>query len=293
MKIGVSSYSFQRLVSAGKMTYFEVLAKAKEMGFDAFEFSAILVPEGKTLREFAYELRAESDRIGLPIVNYAVGADFINGSEKNLDAEIERVKESVDIAEILGAPKMRHDATGGFRPGDQRGRTFEDALPFLVKGCRAVTEYAAQKGIRTMVENHGFFCQDSIRVEQLVTAVNHSNFGLLVDMGNFVCADEDPAVAVGRTLPYAYHVHAKDFHLKSGRLPHPGRHWWLSRGGTYICGTIIGYGDVPVVQCLKAMKRMGYDDVLSIEFEGVEDVLMGIEVGLENLRRYVAEVYGS
>ncbi len=271
----------------------EVLSKAKEMGFDVFEFSGIHVPEGKTLPEFAQELREESERIGLPIVNYAVGADFLNGSEKNLEKEIERVKECVDIAAILGATKMRHDATGGFRPGDARGRTFEDALPILVEGCRTVTEYAEAKGVQTMVENHGFFCQDSVRVEQLVTEVHHKNFGLLVDMGNFVCADEDPGVAVGRTMPYAFHVHAKDFHLKSGRLPNPGRHWWPSRGGTYICGTIIGYGDVPVVQCLKAMRRMGYNDVLSIEFEGVEDVLMGIEVGLENLRRYVGEVYGS
>ena len=38
-----------------------------------------------------------------------------------------------------------------------------------------MTEYAAAKGIKTMVENHGFFCQDSDRVEKLVTAVAHPN----------------------------------------------------------------------------------------------------------------------
>jgi sugar phosphate isomerase/epimerase len=37
------------------------------------------------------------------------------------------------------------------------------------------------------------------------------------------------------------------------------------------------------------MKKGGYDGVLSIEFEGMEDPLQGIAVGLENLQRFVKE----
>ena len=37
------------------------------------------------------------------------------------------------------------------------------------------------------------------------------------------------------------------------------------------------------------MKRAGYDGVLSIEFEGLEDPIKGMSIGLANLRRYVAE----
>ena len=85
------------------------------------------------------------------------------------------------IAEILGVPGMRHDASSGW-PADHVGpQSFAAALPRLAEGCRAVTGYAQAKGIKTMVENHGFFCQESQRVEQLVTAVEHANFGVLVD----------------------------------------------------------------------------------------------------------------
>ena len=49
MKIGVSSYSFSRLVKSGAMQQIEVIRKAKEIGFDVIEFSTIAVPEGKTL----------------------------------------------------------------------------------------------------------------------------------------------------------------------------------------------------------------------------------------------------
>src|SRR4051812_42243651 len=185
MKIGVSSYSFSRLVNSGAMEQMAVIRAAKEIGFDVIEFSTIAVPQGKTLPEFAAELRTEAKRVGMDIVNYTIGADFLKGSQGNLQAEIERVKGEVDVAAILGTPSMRHDGTFGW-PTDYRGlKSFDAALPRVAEGCRAVTEYAASKGIKTMVENHGFFCQESFRVEKLVTAVDHPNFGVLVDMGNF------------------------------------------------------------------------------------------------------------
>ncbi|MDD2707588.1 MAG: sugar phosphate isomerase/epimerase [Verrucomicrobiae bacterium] len=289
MKLGVSSYSYSRLVGSGQMNQLDVPAKAKEMGFDVLEFSTLKVPEGETPLSFAPKLREACDRAGIPVANYTIGADFINGSNGNWQAEVERLKDEVRVAKILGAPGMRHDATRGFDPKHTGPKGFDDALPALIKGCRAVTEFAAGMGIKTMVENHGFFCQDSERVEKLVNGVNHSNFGLLVDMGNFLCADEDPGLAVGRLMPYAIHCHTKDFHVKPGNGQNPGKGWFQSRGGNWLRGSIIGHGDVPVVQCLRIMKRAGYDGVLSIEFEGLEDVLTGIAMGLENLRRFVAE----
>jgi len=289
MKIGVSSYSFSRLVSGGQMQQIDVIAKAKEMGFDVIEFSTLALPKGIKAIDFAPLLKAESDRVGLGMVNYTIGADFINGSNGDWKAEAERLKDEVRVAKILGVPGMRHDATRGFLAGHKGARGFDDALPNLIKGCRMVTEFAADLGIRTMVENHGFFCQDSERVEKLINGVNHPNFGALVDMGNFLCADENPARAVGRMMPYAFHCHAKDFHVKPGTLPNPGQGWFQSRAGNWLRGAIIGHGDVPVTQCLRTMKRAGYDGVLSIEFEGMEDVLTGIAVGLANLRRFAQE----
>lgn len=292
MKIGVSSYSFSRLVGSGEMTQLEVIAKAKEMGFDVLEFSTISVPEGDTLEAFAHKLKDEADRVGIPLVNYTIGADFLKGSDGGWKAEVERLRDEIKIASILGVPGMRHDATGGF-PADHKGaKGFDEALPALIEGCRAVTEIAADQGIKTMVENHGYFCQDSVRVEKLINGVDHQNFGALIDIGNFICADDDPGIATGRLAPYAFHAHAKDFHLKPGNAPVPGQGWNVSRGGNFWRGAIIGHGDVPVVQCLRALQRVGYDGVLSIEFEGMEDPLTGISIGQDNLRRFVAEVYG-
>jgi sugar phosphate isomerase/epimerase len=140
------------------------------------------------------------------------------------------------------------------------------------------------------VENHGFFCQDSDRVEKLYCAVGHPNFGLLADMGNFLCADEAPGNAFSRVAPYAFYAHAKDFHVKSVMLPDPGEGFFRSRSGNYLRGAIIGHGDVPVRHCLTALKKAGYDGYIAIEFEGIEEPVRGIAIGLANLRRYLKEI---
>lgn len=288
MQIGVSSYSFIRLVQSGVMEQKEIIAKAKEIGFDVIEFSKIVMPEGKSLPEYAHELRAEADRVGMKIVNYTILGDFLSGSDGDLNAEIERLKGEVDIAEILGAPGMRHDSSYGW-PDDHIGpKSFAAAIPRLAEGCRGVTEYAASKGIKTMVENHGWFCQESLRVEQLVTAVDHPNFGVLIDMGNFLCADDEPTTAVSRLMPYGFHCHAKDFHIKPGTDFDPGPGWFQTRARNYLRGAIIGHGNVPVMQCLRIMHGAGYDGVLSIEFEGIEEVIPAIQMAHDNLRRMVA-----
>lgn len=287
MKIGVSSYSFSSLVETGVMTQLDVIAKAKEMGFDVIEFSTFCLPEGETPLAFASRVRDECERIGIEVASYTIGADFITGSNGNWRDEVERLKDEVRVAKILGVPVMRHDVSSGFPVGYRGKKGFSDALNTLVRGCRELAEFASDLGIRTMVENHGFFCQDSERVEMLVNGVNHENFGVLLDIGNFLCVDEDPGQAVGRIMPYTFHVHIKDFHVKQGTCPSPGEGWFQSRGGNYLRGAIIGHGDVPVVQCLRILKRRGYDGVVSVEFEGIEDPLIGIRIGLDNLRTYL------
>lgn len=287
MKLGISSYSFHSLVGSGEIKQIEVVKLAKDLGFDVIEFVPFIVDEGVDYAEFAAEIREECKKQGIEVGSYTVGADFITGSDGDLEAEIERVKGEVDIANILGSKTMRHDATSGF-PKDHVGpRDFDASIPRLVEGCRAVTKYAEGFGIKTMVENHGFFCQDSLRVEKLINAVDHPNFGALIDMGNFVCVDEAPEVAIGNLIPYAFHIHAKDFHIKSGMHPSPGEGWFKSRAGNYLRGAIIGHGEVPILQCMKIMKDAGYEGVLSIEFEGLEDPIKGARIGLDNLRNYL------
>ena len=288
MKIGVSSYSFQQLINSGAETHLTIMKKAKEMGFDGIEFTDLIAPEGVSEKDFAMMIKEESEKLSLPVIAYTISANLL--CEEGLEAEVERVCRKIDIAEILGAGCLRHDAAWNVPEDIKTHAGFEQVLPTLVEGCRRITEYAKEKGIVTMIENHGFFCQDSWKVEKIVCGVNNPNFGVLLDVGNFSCADENSAVATGNLARYIKHIHAKDFHIKSGNGLNPGKGFFRSRSGNYLRGSIIGHGDIPVYQCLSVAKAAGYNGYVSVEFEGMENSLTGIEVGFENLKKMVETI---
>ena len=52
MKIGISSYSYRRMVINRELTQLEVIKKAKEAGFDVIEFARLTLPDGVEIRDF-------------------------------------------------------------------------------------------------------------------------------------------------------------------------------------------------------------------------------------------------
>ena len=286
MRVSVSSYSFGQQLWAGKMTQLDLVSKVMEMGFDTIEYTDIDGDNLAQQKENARKIRAEADRVGLEISNYTIGANLYQPTPEEVDAEVERLKGQVEVAAILGAKVMRHDVCYSLGKSGT-SRSFGLMLPTIADAARRVTEYAATFGIKTCSENHGYIAQDSYRVEQLYNAVGHDNYGLLVDIGNFICVDEDPAQAVSRVAPYAVHVHLKDMLVR----PEPvGPICNATRGCNYFAGTVVGEGDIPVKKCLQILKRAGYDGIVSLEYEGAEDCLTGIARGLANVRKILAEI---
>lgn len=290
MEYSVSLYSFYSAIQKGELTPLGCVEKAAELGFDAVEAVDFVNFSGtqEEKKAQALELKQAVEKCGLKFSSLAIGADFLNGSDSDQEKEIQRVKEYVDIAALLGAPRMRHDITAGYK--GENYRSYESLIPTLAQAVREVADYAASKGVMTMTENHGFFSQDSDRVEKLYMAVDHPNFGLLCDLGNFLCADENPAEAVARIAPYTRYVHGKDFIVKPFYSEDPGEGAFRSRGGNFLRGTIIGHGNVPVKHCLHLLKAAGFDGTISIEFEGMEPCVDAVRIGLANLKKYWSEV---
>lgn len=283
MRYCVSSYSYAGLVRRGEFRERELPALAAGMGFSGIEFAELHPDEGQDKLSYAAALRKEAERCGISLTAYCVGANLLNGEE-----EISRLCREVDVAAALGVGLLRHDAAGDFQ-GERSEEAFTKALPALVRGYRAVTQYAAHKGIVTAIENHGFFCQDSHRVRAVIEGVGHENFGALLDVGNFLCVDEDPREAVKVLAPYALHVHCKDFHFRNaGEGTAPG--YFATRGGNFLCGAVIGEGIVPVEKCLRLIRDAGYNGTLTVEFEGREDPKLGVAQGLSNLRGMVSRL---
>ncbi|MBQ0106272.1 MAG: sugar phosphate isomerase/epimerase [Armatimonadetes bacterium] len=281
--IGVSSYSFGHYLS--DLGVKETIRRAKEMGFDAIEFAELAIQGTKEeLIEEAKKYRDWAEEIGIIINNYATVGDMTHyfGGATTIEEEIKRLQDRVDVAEALGCDKMRHDIAWEYNGGRSLINFFE-ALPIYANAAREITKYAQQKGIKTMFENHGFFVQKADRVEALLETVNHPNFGLLLDMGNFVCADDNNLNSVKKLAKYAFHCHAKDFYMKDYTEPDE-EGWFRSDGGTLLQGCALEEGKIRPVKCMEILKDCGYKGDLSLEYEGDGDNLEGIAKGYKILR---------
>jgi sugar phosphate isomerase/epimerase len=285
MKIGVSTYSLSRAIQAGEMSVIEAIGYIAEIGGEHAE----IVPIGFSLTEnpeLITAIRQKAQDVGIELSNYAIGAEFSSLQEEEYENEITRVKQEVDIAAQLGVKLMRHDVATS---KDITIKQFELSLPRLAAACRRIADYAATFGITTSIENHGYFLQASDRVQALIHAVGRANFRTTLDIGNFMCADENSVVAVKKNISYASMVHIKDFYLRPSDHA-PGEGWFPTAHGNHLRGAIIGNGDIDMRGVLRIIKQSGYNGFLSVEFEGIEECKQGTRVGLNNLNKIWKEI---
>lgn len=279
MKFGVSTYSLNQAIAAGEMDVLDVIGYIAEIGGEHVE----IVPLGFSLTdnpELLEAVKRKAKACGLEISNYAIGANFSGKNDEEFAAEIARVQREVDTAVRLGVKLMRHDVAWS---QDTSIRHFNEELPRLAEACRRIADYAAGFGITTSVENHGYFVQASDRVQTLIHAVNRSNFRTTLDVGNFLCADEDPVSAVANNIGYASMVHIKDFYIRPADLP-LAEGWFRSARSKHLRGAIVGHGDIDMRRVLRIIRESGYDGYLSVEFEGIEPCRMGARLALNQLK---------
>ncbi len=242
------------------------------MGFDGVELANLT-------ENYPYdpeELCAAAREAGVELCSWATSANFaadISAQETALRAEIDR-------AAAMGCKAVRTDIYHEDVPHPYA----ENVLAAL----RRLADYAQEKDVVLITENHGGYLVTPERLERLFQAVDHENFGLLCDFANFADANEDPARAVRLLKKHIRHVHVKDCHLLPGDRLYPGEGWYVTAGGDYWRCAIAGQGNLPLAQCMKTLAQSGYDGYLIQEFEGVEDCRMAIRAGLDYMKRLLA-----
>ncbi|SDR82046.1 sugar phosphate isomerase/epimerase family protein [Microlunatus soli] len=292
---GFSSYSFHSKLSTGEMTLPDVIDWVADSEGEHLELAVVgsngtdgPIPSLDSDPGYVDSIAKKADQAGVILSNIAIGANFFTSDPAEIEAEVKRVKAYLDLAEQLGIKLMRHDvvAHSGLQGDDTP--LFEEALPNIVGAAKEIAQYAAGKGITTSLENHGFFVQAADRVRRIIHAVDEPNFKTTLDVGNFVCVDEDPTVSVPQNLPYAMIVHFKDFYIRPADRD-PGEGWFRSRGGKYLRGAVVGNGDIDLWSVARSIKESDYSGFASIEFEGHEDCLLGCARGIANAKRLIAQ----
>ena len=284
LELAVSTYSLLRWRKENGKTLEDMLHWLAGQQVRGVEFSGLDERTFDRPLERARELKKCCDDLGLRAVNYCVGAELLVDPRAQREV-ITRVKQAVDVAVILTTGRVRHDVT--FGPKEESPRSWPQVLEVVAPAVREISAYAKARGLRSSLENHGFYLQTADRVEKLIQAVGDSNFGLTLDLGNFLCLNQDPVAATRQLVPYAVHVHVKDFHVRpKERKPPSG--WFDTPTPLALRGAIVGHGVIDIPAQLKILKQAGYKGWLSLEFEGLEEPTRAVQLGLEYLRGQLA-----
>ena len=283
IKIGFTSYSFAAALKSGEMNITQTIQFAAGLGAEHMEISPGSF--GDMTDDMVNTIVKAAKDCKIDLSSYTIGANFVQPDAAAVAKEIERVKAQVEIAAKLGVTRMRHDC--GWRPQPEcTYENFNREVEIFADACGQIADKAKAYGIVTSIENHGFYVQGSERVQRVILAVNRDNFRTTLDVGNFLCVDEDPECAVLNNIGFASMIHFKDFHIRRNVTDPAG--FIKTLHGRYIRGAVTGDGDVDLPTICKIIKNSGYDGYLSIEYEGREECKFACTRAIKNVRELMA-----
>lgn len=182
----------------------------------------------------------------------------------------------VDCAEKLGVGVVCTLA-GMPVAGKDKFKTIEEDASVVFP---PLVEYAASKGIKVALENwFATNIQGLAHFDKMFEVVPHENFGLNYDPSHLLWQGIDYIAGVDRFAKRIFHTHAKDCEVKDDKLAYLGNQmggWWR-----YV---IPGFGRVKWGEYIAALRRNGYNGVLSIEHE---DGALGREEGFIKGKNYL------
>ena len=218
-------------------------------------------------RRTAEQARRASDDTGIPIVGLTPYTTGINALDDGpWWTAVDEFRGAIEIAQIVGADRLRVYA-GSWHPGDQDHATHWDRL---VEALRTLAPEASAAGVRLCVENHfGTMTQSAAETARLVREVAHDAVRVLYDQANLTFAHDEPYDEALRLQgDLVGHVHVKDLVFTDPDAPFRATETArVSAAERTVRSRVVGDGVVPWADILSALATLGYDDVLSLEYE--------------------------
>ena len=248
----------------------KIIEFAGENGFEALEVASAVgggqIDVAAVNQAKADEINAKLSKHDVQITSLAMYMNVTAPDKK--DEVINSLKLGVDAAQKLGVGVVCTLA-GMPVQGKDKMKTIEEDCPLTLK---PIVEYAAGKGIKIALENwYATNIQNLAHWRRIFEVIPDENFGLNFDPSHLLWQGIDYIAAVHEFAPRIFHTHAKDTEINDHVLSVVGNQaggWWR-----YV---IPGFGRVKWGEYIAALRRVGYNGVLSIEHE---DAALGREEG--------------
>jgi len=263
-KMGLQSYTLRAYSAEDAMKH------TKELGVHYWESFPAHIPLSTLPAQLDASRKLLKDG-GVTLVAYGVVP---------FDGDETKSRSLFDFAKAMNIVSLSADP-------DTNAKTF-DMLDKLVE------EYGVSIGIHNHGPGHRYGKADDV---MKWVKDRHPLIGACVDTGHYLRSDENPVEVIEKFGKRVHGVHLKD--VRSIRKPEelaslekelsPGRVDMLKKENKIF--TILGEGELDIVGTLKALKKLGYENCLSLEYEESEqNPISDVEHCLAAVREAVKKV---
>jgi L-ribulose-5-phosphate 3-epimerase len=169
---------------------------------------------------------------------------LLSGSAEGRTLRLDFLLRAVDIAAELGS-----DAVSFWSGSPDDNAPPEELMCRLADGCRRLCDHAAERSVRLAFEPEpGMFIDTMDRFDELRRRVDHSSFGLTIDIGHLHCLGEVPIADQLRKWRHLLgNVHIED--MRRGVHDH----------------LMFGEGEIDFAPVLAALDEIGYAGGVHVE----------------------------
>ena len=212
VQYSINAYSFNSALSAGEMTFFDMMQFAADIGLDAVDLTGYYFPSypQRPDDQELFELKRKAFHLGLDIAWTGIRNDFVNPDEASRKSDIEMVKEWLEVTSTLGGTIMRIFA--GIH--DHEGFSREEVKKWMVDDFKTCARYASESGVILGLQHHYDFLFEVHEIIDILKKVDSEWFGLILDVGSLRSAN--PYDEIQKLAPYADYWFIKEHVYTNG-----------------------------------------------------------------------------
>ncbi len=227
--------------------WMDIYAMAKDFHFDGIEIRGlgqnILAVTASPFSERQIEktvAKLQSLHLEIPCLSSGCCLKY---PEKRAEV-LDEIRQYVDLAQKLGTPYIRILADQDPAPSGE----VDDG--YVASVLKELAEMAEGAGVTLLVETNGVYA-DTARLAALLDQVSSSAVAALWDMHHpYRYMNESPAATVKNLGARIRYTHTKDSVVEDGQVRY----------------RMMGEGNLPVYDMLDALKDIGYDGYVSLEW---------------------------
>lgn len=224
----------------------EIFATAKDLGMDGIEIRGIgeVMYAPKTKPFLPEQINQTIDKMKKAKMTFTMLTSAADLSVPDFNATYKEAQEYIDLAEKIGCQYVR------ILPENSAAPSGDVDIDMIAERYAQICDYGKEKNVLPLIETAGVLA-DSKKMSRFIQKTNRSNAFVLWDIHHpYRYLKESPKETYANLEGLIKYLHVKDSVMEEGKTVY----------------RMMGYGDVPVLDCLKIMVANGYDGVVSLEW---------------------------